>query len=88
MGLCCCSQLLLSISHLCCFVGCGRQFVHRDLAARNVLVHQEADGTLVAKVTDFGLSRYVIAWYYLCPHFTAMVSLLLAAGAVLAPVRG
>ncbi|XP_028394326.1 ephrin type-B receptor 2-like [Dendronephthya gigantea] len=31
----------------------GMNFVHRDLAARNVLV----DGSLICKVSDFGLSR-------------------------------
>ncbi|XP_077164416.1 tyrosine-protein kinase BTK [Paroedura picta] len=34
----------------------SKQFLHRDLAARNCLVHRQ--GTI--KVSDFGLSRYVL----------------------------
>ncbi|XP_060105879.1 tyrosine-protein kinase BTK isoform X2 [Heteronotia binoei] len=34
----------------------SKQFLHRDLAARNCLVHEQ--GTI--KVSDFGLSRYVL----------------------------
>ncbi|XP_054852216.1 tyrosine-protein kinase BTK [Eublepharis macularius] len=34
----------------------SKQFLHRDLAARNCLVHKQ--GTI--KVSDFGLSRYVL----------------------------
>ena len=35
-----------------------RNTVHRDLAARNILVHKHTDGSMQAKVADFGLSRY------------------------------
>jgi len=34
-----------------------KKVIHRDLAARNVLLQNEADGMLIAKVADFGLSR-------------------------------
>lgn len=34
-----------------------RNTVHRDLAARNILVHRIQDGSMQAKVADFGLSR-------------------------------
>jgi len=30
--------------------------LHMDLASRNVLLHQNKDGSLIAKITDFGLS--------------------------------
>lgn len=33
--------------------------VHRDLAARNILVNEDQDKKLIAKVADFGLSRSV-----------------------------
>uniref|UniRef100_A0A8C6LFE5 Tyrosine-protein kinase n=1 Tax=Nothobranchius furzeri TaxID=105023 RepID=A0A8C6LFE5_NOTFU len=36
--------------------GASQQYLHRDLAARNCLV----DGNGTVKVTDFGLSRYVL----------------------------
>ena len=36
-------------------------FVHRDLAARNVLLTDDTDGTLLAKIGDFGLSRWKTA---------------------------
>lgn len=32
--------------------------MHRDIAARNVLL-QEIGGELVAKISDFGMSRFV-----------------------------
>lgn len=35
----------------------NRNTVHRDLAARNILVHKNSDGSMQAKVADFGLSR-------------------------------
>ena len=35
-----------------------RNVVHRDLALRNVLIKEE-EGRMVAKVSDFGLSRKV-----------------------------
>lgn len=31
--------------------------IHRDLASRNILVHRNEDSSVVAKVSDFGLSR-------------------------------
>jgi len=37
-----------------------RNTVHRDLAARNILVHRNDDGSMQAKVADFGLSREVV----------------------------
>lgn len=39
----------------------SKSIVHRDIAARNILVNQE--DKLVAKVSDFGLSREVIDYY-------------------------
>ena len=36
-----------------------RQCVHRDLAARNVMVNKDEKGEMIAKIADFGLSRYV-----------------------------
>jgi serine/threonine protein kinase len=35
----------------------SNDFVHRDLAARNVLLSSGAEGSMVAKVADFGLCR-------------------------------
>lgn len=48
---------------ICIQVARGMQYlhkhhiIHRDLAARNVLVNASEDGSIVAKVSDFGLSR-------------------------------
>eukprot|EP00050_Salpingoeca_kvevrii_P001403 m.169080 g.169080 ORF g.169080 m.169080 type:complete len:896 (+) comp10362_c3_seq3:3132-5819(+) len=38
-------------------------FIHRDIAARNVLVHHE-NNRLIAKISDFGMSRLVTRDYY------------------------
>eukprot|EP01114_Cavostelium_apophysatum_P013781 TRINITY_DN3418_c0_g1_i2.p1 TRINITY_DN3418_c0_g1~~TRINITY_DN3418_c0_g1_i2.p1 ORF type:complete len:701 (-),score=152.53 TRINITY_DN3418_c0_g1_i2:17-2119(-) len=40
----------------------NKEVVHRDLACRNILVKEE-DGQLLAKISDFGLSRHVEDFY-------------------------
>eukprot|EP00117_Sycon_ciliatum_P046931 scpid2903/ scgid4292/ Tyrosine-protein kinase receptor TYRO3; Tyrosine-protein kinase SKY len=50
-------SIILQVAQAMVYLVSEKQFVHRDLAARNVLVHKERDGTVTAKVTDFGLSR-------------------------------
>ena len=35
----------------------GKHIVHRDLAPRNVLLKSIGNGKILAKVSDFGLSR-------------------------------
>eukprot|EP00750_Incisomonas_marina_P020956 INCI4118.2.p1 GENE.INCI4118.2~~INCI4118.2.p1 ORF type:complete len:445 (+),score=88.84 INCI4118.2:496-1830(+) len=37
----------------------GKGIVHRDLKPENILLHTKLDGSLMIKVTDFGLSRLV-----------------------------
>lgn len=40
-----------------------RNIIHRDLAARNILVQRHRDGSIIGKVSDFGLSQEGV--YYL-----------------------
>jgi proto-oncogene tyrosine-protein kinase ROS len=38
--------------------------VHRDLAARNIMIHEDREGEMHAKIADFGLSRHVYSGIY------------------------
>ena len=42
------------------------ELIHRDLAADNVLLKEESDGKLVAKICDFGQSRMLYNGKYVC----------------------
>jgi serine/threonine protein kinase len=41
-----------------------KYIVHRDLSLRNVLVTKDPQGKYVAKISDFGLSRFTEKDYY------------------------
>ena len=49
-----CTQVARGMAHL---HGLKPMVLHRDLSARNVLLASTRDGTITAKVSDFGLSR-------------------------------
>jgi len=36
-----------------------QRIVHRDVKPANVFLHQGADGTMVPKLVDFGISRFL-----------------------------
>jgi serine/threonine protein kinase len=54
------AELLLISTHILngmCYLE-ENNIIHRDLALRNVLITQNSDGHYVAKISDFGLSRF------------------------------
>ena len=49
------------------------RFLHRDLAARNILLHRLPNEEVIAKISDFGLAKYVLC---LKCNFRAVCSLI------------